>query len=245
MRSIDLNCDLGEGGDDAALMPLVTSANIACGGHAGDETTMTRAVELALEYNANIGAHPSYEDRANFGRAEMNVPAEALTRSIASQIARFREIVIAKGGTIRHVKPHGALYNAAIRNPAVARAILDAVWRVDPALTIVTMHQGCLLDQAIALGNPVVIEGFVDRTYQSDGTLTPRSEPDALHAREIDAADQSLWMARDGVVRSIDGSWIAIGAQTLCVHGDGKSALSLLRLVRTSLNAAGIAIKAF
>jgi UPF0271 protein len=245
MSHIDINCDLGEGADDAALMALVTSANIACGGHAGDESTMRRAVQLALEAGANIGAHPSYEDRANFGRAELHLPAGQLRHSLVKQIESLKRIAESAGGSLRHVKPHGALYNVALRNPAVASAILDAVWEVDSRLAIVTMPHGCLFEQAAEMSVTPIAEGFADRSYQSDGTLTPRSEPHALLTREMDAADQVLWMVRDGAVRSVDGAWMAMSVQTICVHGDGRSAVPMLRLVRDALAAAGIAAKPF
>ena len=245
MKRIDINCDLGEGFDDAALMPLITSANIACGGHAGDETSMRRAVRLAIQHGVNIGAHPSYEDRLNFGRVKLTVPLESLRQSVADQIGQLRDIVNAEGGTLRHVKPHGALYNEAIQNPDIAAAIMDGVWRVDPSLTVVTMPNSELYYQAHALCNPIVAECFADRTYQRDGTLTPRTDPRALHTREIDAVDQILWIVRDGCVRSVDGNWIPLEAQTVCVHGDGTQAVATLRMVRSALTAAGIEIRPF
>ncbi len=245
MKPMDINCDLGEGFDDAALMPLITSANIACGGHAGDDASMRRAVRLAIQQGVNIGAHPSYEDRVNFGRVKLIVPLETLRQSVADQIGRLLDIVAAEGGTLRHVKPHGALYNVAIQNPDIAAAIMDGVWRVDPSLLVVTMPFGDLYHRAHALCNPVVAECFADRTYQSDGTLTPRTDPRALHLREIDAVDQILWLVRDGCVRTVDGEWIPMQSQTICVHGDGNKAISMLRMIRSALTAARIEIRPF
>lgn len=245
MQSIDLNCDLGEGGDDSLLMPLVSSANIACGGHAGDEPTMRRAVELALTAGANIGAHPSYEDRANFGRIELHVPTSDLRHSLVRQIRHLQSITNSAGARLRHVKPHGALYNVAVRNPSVARAVVDAVCEVDESLAIVTLPHGHLFEVATAMDVELIAEGFADRTYQRDGTLTPRTDAAALHAREIDAADQVLWMVRDGAVRTVDAAWIPMRVQTLCVHGDGPHAVSFLRAVRSALSAAAVPIRPF
>ncbi len=245
MKQIDINCDLGEGGDDSVLMPLITSANIACGGHAGDIHTMRRAVDLAIEFGVNVGAHPSYEDRANFGRAALHVPAEALRASVASQIRSLQQITAHAGVRLRHVKPHGALYNVAARDPVVAGSILDAMHDVDPDLALVTMPCGILNDLATAKGIEVIAEAFADRTYQSDGSLTPRSDPRAMQAHEIDAADQVLWIVRDGCVRTVDGEWIAMKARTICVHGDGAAALPTLRMLRSAIAAAGIAVAPF
>lgn len=245
MKQIDLNCDLGEGGDDAALIPLVSSINIACGGHAGDEMSMRRAVELAVASNVNIGAHPSYDDRDNFGRVERNVPTDELRKSLEGQIRSLKVICDARGERMCHVKPHGALYNVAVRNPTVARTILDAVAEMDETLRVITLPHGCLWEIAEERGMNRIAEGFADRTYQPDGTLTPRSDPHALHVREMDAADQVLWMVRDGVVRCLDGTWIPMPVQTVCVHGDGRSAVATLRLLRSALAAAGIHVSAF
>lgn len=242
---IDINCDLGEGADDAAFMPLITSANIACGGHAGDERTMRHAVQLAIASEVSIGAHPGYEDRVNFGRTEMHVPSDLLRHSIASQIRALQDIVRREGGRLRHVKPHGALYNVAVRDPSIAGAIVDAVGEVDGALAIVTLPHGALVERAEAVGIEVIPEAFADRSYRRDGTLTPRSDPGALLAREIDAADQVLWIARDGCVRAAEGEWIALRARTICVHGDGPRALAMLRTVREALRSAGIGLRAF
>lgn len=242
---IDLNCDLGEGGDDAALMPLITSANVACGGHAGDERTMRRAVELALDANVNIGAHLSYEDRVSFGRSEVHVPTHELRHSLVRQIRMLRQMAQSAGATLRHVKPHGALYNVAVRDAGVAGAIVDAVIEVDPSLGVVTLPHGALVERAADVGIEILPEGFADRTYQADGTLTPRNLPGATHTREIDAADQVLWIVRDGCVRALDGSWIPMRVKTVCVHGDGTRALPILRMVRDTLRAAGIGVRAF
>ena len=245
MLDIDLNCDMGEGGDDASLMPLITSANIACGGHAGDVESMRCAVERAMVHGVNIGAHPGYDDRANFGRAAREVPSDQLRDSIAAQLRVLQQIVHAAGGRLRHVKPHGALYNAAIGNAVVAGAIVDAVFDVDASLAIVTLPHGRLIDHASTCGIETIAEAFADRTYQPGGTLTPRSDPSALIVREIDAADQVLWIVRDGCVRSVQGEWIPMRVQTVCIHGDGARALPLLRMLKQTLAAAGIGVRPF
>lgn len=245
MLSVDLNCDLGEGGPDELLMPLVTSVNIACGGHTGDESSMRRSVALAQPFGINLGAHPSFEDRTHFGRAEMHIPSAELTRSVVHQIRALRGIAVEMGMTLRHVKPHGALYNVAARDGVVAGAIVDAILEVDPELCVLTLPIGRLAERAQDCGLRVIAECFADRTYLADGTLTPRNQPHAFLDREVDAADQALWIVRDGCVRTRDGERIPMRGQTLCVHGDGHAAVATLRMIRHALATAGIAIRGF
>jgi 5-oxoprolinase (ATP-hydrolysing) subunit A len=235
-RSIDLNGDLGEGcGDDAALMPWLTSANIACGAHAGDAATMARAVALAREHGVAIGAHPGYADREHFGRVELGLPPERIRELVRDQLTVLRRLA-----PLRHVKPHGALYNRSARDRAAADAIAVAVAETDAGLVLFGLAGGALLDAGRAAGLRVAAEGFADRTYQADGSLTPRTQPDALHRGPDEAVAQALGMALEGRVRATDGSWVALAIDTLCVHGDGPDAVALASRLRRALETAGI-----
>ena len=238
---IDLNCDLGEGsGHDADLMPLITSANIACGGHAGDESTMRATVALAQQHGVTMGAHPGYADRAGFGRREMNSSADELRLLLRSQIAALA--LLAK---LRHVKPHGGLYNLAARDKAVATTVAAAVKAIDSSLILFALAGSELARAGRAAGLRVAEEAFADRTYQRDGSLTPRYRPDALIVDEAVAAAQVLHMVRDGFVRTTEGVQIPIHADTVCVHGDGPNAVGFARRLRTELINAGVEVKAF
>ncbi len=244
--TIDLNCDLGEGfPHDAELMPLITSANIACGGHAGDTETMRAAVALALQHGVAIGAHPGFKDRENFGRNEVAVaPIDAALLAI-QQIEALRAVARAQGAEVRHVKLHGALYNMAARDSALAEAIVRALAVMERQL-IFYVPAGSVLE-GVARANGIircVSEVFADRTYQSDGSLTPRSQPGALILDETAAVAQALRMVRDGIVRAIDGTEFPIRADTVCVHGDGPGAVVFARRLRRELRAAGCELKA-
>ena len=237
---IDLNCDLGEGaGHDAELMPLITSASIACGAHAGDEATMRETVALALEYGVAIGAHPGFADRGHFGRREIGLSPRQAGDLVRGQILRLRAL-----GPVRHVKPHGALYNMAARDPALAVAIADAVHEVDPALLVFAPPASELARAARGRGLRVCHEVFSDRTYQHDGSLTPRSRPDALIRDEREAVAQVLRMIREGVVRATGGTDVSIVADTVCVHGDGPDPVAFAQRLRAELIGAGIEIRA-
>jgi UPF0271 protein len=241
VNSIDLNCDLGEGaGYDAELMPLVTSANIACGAHAGDEATMRVTVALAEQHGVAIGAHPGFADRGHFGRRELQLSPAEIRALVSGQIHALRAL-----GPVRHVKPHGALYNLAARDMAVAEAIAVAVHAVDPALVLFGLAGSELLRAGRALGLRVASEVFADRTYQRDGMLTPRSRPDALIHDEAAAVTQVLRMVREGVVRATDGTDVSIVADTVCVHGDGSRAVAVARQLNAELRQAGIVLGAF
>ena len=237
---IDLNADLGEGaGTDDALMPLVTSANIACGGHTGDDASMQAAVTLARKHGVAIGAHPSFEDRAHFGRRELPLPAEAIYTLVRGQVARLQA-----HGQLRHVKPHGALYNLAARDATVARAVAQAVADTDPTLILVARPGGELVRAGRALGLRVAQELFADRTYQPDGSLTPRAQPAAL-IHDVEAAcAQVLSALQHGWVRSVTGATVRIAADTVCVHGDGEEAVRLTRALREALAGAGVRVAA-
>lgn len=246
MRELDLNSDLGEGaGTDEAIMPLVTSANIACGAHAGDEETMRATVELALRRGVTIGAHPGYRDRANFGRVAVEMPHQALVEDLRAQIEALRGIAADLGALLTHVKPHGALYNRGERDPDTAGAIVAAVRAVDPALVLVAPPDSAM-HVAAALGACAVArEGFADRAYEPDGTLRSRRLPGAVHTDPRVAAAQALSFALEGGVRAVDGTFLALEIDTLCIHGDTPNAVAIARAVRAALEGAGVAVRAF
>lgn len=241
MPRVDLNCDLGEGGaHDAELMTLITSANIACGGHAGDEATMRASIALARQHEVAIGAHPGLEDRTNFGRSERPLaPAEA-RELVRTQTERLQHLTEEAGARLTHVKPHGALYNMAARDPDLARAVAEAVYEVDSRLALVGLAGGRLVEAGRACGLRVMQEVFADRTYQADGSLTPRSRPDALIHDEAVAVAQVLRMVREGRVRATDGSEVEIRAETVCLHGDGARPVAFARELRRALAEAGV-----
>ncbi|MFJ4293568.1 5-oxoprolinase subunit PxpA [Cupriavidus sp. NPDC089707] len=242
---IDLNADLGEGcGNDEALLALISSANVACGWHAGDAATMVQTVKWALEHGVAIGAHPSYPDRENFGRTEMQRDPEDVYADMLYQIGALDAIVRAQGGALRHVKPHGALYNQAVRDPALARAIVRAVRDFDADLVFFGLAGSQMIDIAREAGLRVRQEVFADRGYNPDGTLVRRGTPGALHEDEEVALNQTLTMVREKRVRAIDGTWVPIQAETVCLHGDGAHALAFARRIRERLTAEGIAIRA-
>jgi UPF0271 protein len=241
LNTIDLNCDLGEGaGHDAGLMPLITSANIACGGHAGDKATMCTTVELAQKHGVAIGAHPSFADRENFGRRELVMSAEEIWAMVMIQIMALRAIA-----PLRHVKPHGALYNLAARDATVAGVVADAVLAVDKELILFALAGSELVNAGRARGLRVAEEVFADRTYQADGSLTPRSRPEAMIQDEGIMAAQALRMIHEGKVRSTDGVEVSIKADTICIHGDGPNAVTFAQRLKVELRKAGIEIKAF
>jgi UPF0271 protein len=242
---IDLNADLGEGcGNDEALLALISSANIACGWHAGDAATMVQTVKWALARGVAIGAHPSYPDRENFGRTEMQRDPEHVYADVLYQIGALAAIVRAQGGQLHHVKPHGALYNQAVRDPALARAIVRAVRDFDADLVFFGLAGSQMIDVAREAGLRVRQEVFADRGYNPDGTLVRRGTPGALHEDEEVALNQTLTMVRERRVRAIDGTWVPIQAETVCLHGDGAHALAFARRIRERLGAEGIAVRA-
>jgi 5-oxoprolinase (ATP-hydrolysing) subunit A len=242
---IDLNADLGEGGgSDEALLALVSSANIACGWHAGGANAMRDCVRLALANGVAIGAHPSFHDPDNFGRKEMNLPADDIYAGILYQLGALSAIAQAEGGRVAHVKPHGALYNQAARDPAIAQAIVSAVHDFDPSLAVFGLANSSFIDTAREAGLVAIEEGFADRGYRADGSLVPRSEPGALIEAEDAMLEHVLSMVRDRRVRSVDGRWVPLDVRTLCLHGDGAHALAFARRLRAALLANGIEVHA-
>lgn len=243
--TIDLNCDMGEGcGNDAELMRFVSSANIACGYHAGDRDTMRRTVDLALEHAVAIGAHPGYADRENFGRAAMNVSIDAIKQLVTDQVVTLKEIADAAGAIVTHVKPHGALYNQAARDSEMASAIAEAVAAIDRQLILFGLSGSASIGAARAKGLRAASEVFADRTYQNDASLTPRSRSNALIAETDAAIAQVLDMIKYGRVRSTDGLMVNLTAETVCLHGDGAHAVDFARAINTKLAENGIRIAA-
>jgi UPF0271 protein len=239
--TIDFNCDLGEGGGaDGELMPWITSANIACGGHAGDVVTMRETVALAEAHGVAVGAHPGFLDRENFGRREQELTAGALRELVTSQIEALRGC-----GSVRHVKPHGALYNQAARDPEMAKIVAEAVYEIDPKLILFGLAGSELVRAGRKRGLRVANEVFADRTYQADGSLTPRSRSDAVITDEAAAVAQVVRMLREGWVRSTDGSTVPIEADTVCLHGDGPKAVAMARRLNEALRESGIELRRF
>lgn len=247
---IDLNADVGESwgafrvGDDAALVPLVSSANLACGFHAGDPLTLRRTLELCARHGVAVGAHPSFADLRGFGRREQALEPEELEADLLYQVAALQGLARAHGLALRHVKPHGALYNQAARDARVAACVARAVARLDRGLVLVGLAGSAVMRAAAeAEGLRFAGEAFADRGYSGDGSLLPRGRPGSLIGDPAAAAEQALAIARDGRARAEDGSLVPIAARTLCLHGDGPDAPALAAAVRAALQAAGIAVQ--
>lgn len=242
---VDLNADLGEGyGSDAALLQLVSSANIACGFHAGDASTMLSCVREALRFGVAIGAHPSFPDRQNFGRTAMQLPPETVYAQVLYQTGALGAIVRAQGGRLRHVKPHGMLYNQAADDPQLADAIAKAVYDIDPGLLLVGLAGSELIKAGARYGLTTREEVFADRGYQANGRLVPRGEPGDIVKDENAALNQTLEMVLHGRVKSVSGEYARVQAQTVCLHGDGEQALQFARALRAAFIAHGVMISA-
>ncbi len=243
--AVDLNADLGEGAaSEQELLRLVSSANIACGFHAGDPTSITHSIRAAHEAGVAVGAHPSLADRENFGRRELAVTPEEVFALVTYQIGAFRAIAGSLGAEARHVKPHGALYNMAARDRGLADAVVRAIGAVDRALILFAPGGSALARAGEELGLQVAREVFADRNYLPDGSLVPRSRPDALLHDCAEAGARVLRILREGVVRAVDGREIPIAADTICVHGDTPEAVAFARQLRAILAAAGVAVAA-
>ncbi|MEA3207748.1 MAG: 5-oxoprolinase (ATP-hydrolyzing) subunit [Chthoniobacter sp.] len=241
---IDFNADLGEGaGHDAGLLALVTSANLACGFHAGDPATILATLGAAREAGVAVGAHPSLADRAGFGRRELPITPDDAFSLVTFQVGAFAALATAAGLRPQHVKPHGALYNMAARDPELADAVARAVASFDRSLLLFAPPASALARAGAARGLRVVSEFFADRNYLPDGSLVPRSHADALLHDPAEAAARLLRVLREGVVRAVDDSGVAMRAETICVHGDTPDAVAFARALRRHLEAAGIAIR--
>jgi UPF0271 protein len=244
--AIDLNADLGETEGDLALMSVVTSANVACGGHAGDRSSMSAAVQAALTHGVALGAHPSYADRAGFGRVELALRTREIAGSVAEQVAALRDVAVQSGAAIAYLKLHGALYHRASRDRECAEAILDALGGIDGSPSAVLAQPGAaLLRAARERGWVGVEEGFCDRLYRSDGTLADRLEPGSVIASAAAAARQAVCLAAEGGVYASDGTWVELRPASLCVHGDTPGALAAARSIRSALEAAGVVVTPF
>ena len=250
MRTVDLNCDMGESfgnyrlGNDAKILDYVSSANIACGFHAGDPGVMQQTVQLALQKGVAIGAHPGLPDLQGFGRREMNISASEVYSMVLYQLGALWAITGAEGGLLHHVKPHGALYNMAAQRPALAEAIAEAVYKLDSGLLLYGLAGSELVKAGHRIGLRTAQEVFADRSYQQDGSLTARNLPGAMITDATAAADQVLRMVQEGKVRSLQATEVIIQADTICIHGDGPHALLFAKKIHDTLRSAGIAIAA-
>ncbi|MEE4372190.1 5-oxoprolinase subunit PxpA [Pseudomonas alliivorans] len=251
MRAIDLNSDLGESfgawcmGDDAAILEVVSSANVACGFHAGDPAGILRTLEAAAARDVAVGAHVAYPDLVGFGRRNMDVPTEQLTADVIYQIGALQGLARSAGTTVTYVKPHGALYNTIAGDPVQAAAVIQAILRIDPQLKLVCLANSKLLGWARDAGLTCVSEAFADRAYTAQGTLVSRSRPGAvLHDVELITA-RMLRLVRDGVIEAEDGSLIELEADSICVHGDSPGAVNIAHALKRRLLEAGVNIRAF
>lgn len=245
---VDLNCDMGEGfgaykmGNDAEILEFVTSANIACGFHAGDPATMRKTVRMALNKNVGIGAHPGLQDLAGFGRRNISITPQDAYDLTVYQIGALSGFVQAEGGRLQHVKAHGALYNMAAKNAALSEAIAEAVYKIDPELILFGLSGSELIKAAKKIALRTASEVFSDRTYQLDGTLTPRTEPNALITETETALQQVIRMVKENKVQTLQKEDVALQAETVCIHGDGVAALEFASALSTSLRESGISI---
>jgi 5-oxoprolinase (ATP-hydrolysing) subunit A len=248
---IDLNADLGESfgtwvlGDDEAMLDVVTSANVACGFHAGDATTIRRTVAAAVERGVVVGAQVGYRDLAGFGRRRIDMDPADLTADVLYQLGALEAMCRVAGTRVAYVKPHGALYNTAAVDEVQARAVVDAVTAYDAALPLLAQPGSVLLRVAQSAGLPVVGEAFADRGYSADGRLVPRSHPGAVLTDPGEVAERVLRIVTEGTVLAVDGSLVAVPARSVCTHGDTPGAVGLARAVRTRLEAAGVTLAPF
>jgi UPF0271 protein len=251
MKKIDLNCDLGESfgaytlGHDTAVMSHISSANIACGFHAGDAQVMEKTVALCKEAGVSIGAHPGFPDLQGFGRRNMAVLPQEVKAYVTYQIGALAAFCKAARVRLCHVKPHGALYNMAAKDSALAAAVAEAIYAVDPTLTLLALSGSQMLLAARAVGLPCAAEVFADRGYEADGTLVARTKPGAMVTDAAEAVRRVVRMCREGKVRSVTGEDVEIEPQSVCVHGDGAEALDFVRSLRAALTAADILVQPF
>lgn len=246
MRTIDLNADVGEGfATDADLIPLVTSANIACGGHAGDKATMRAATVAAIEAGVAIGAHPGHEDREHFGRRELPIDAGEVVALLNRQVDRLHAIVAGLGGSVSYLKPHGGLYHQAHRDPVVAEGVVRFLEAFHTPLALLGLAGGELQRAADRADVPFYAEAFADRAYLADGSLAPRSEPGAVFTETAKVVDQAVALASDGPIRTLDGGEMIVRCDSICLHGDGLRVVARANAVRRGLRQNGVALRAF
>ncbi len=247
--NMDLNSDVGESygiytiGEDESLMSSITSANIACGFHGGDPMVMSRTVAMAKAHGVGIGAHPGYPDLSGFGRRVLKMSESEIENMMLYQLGALAAFISAQGGILRHVKPHGALYNFAAEDLPTARAIARSIARFNSELILVGLANSFLIQAADEFGLPFAREGFVDRAYKSDGTLVPRSEKGAVVPSPARAVQVVIQLMRDNTVRTIDGALIKLEVDTLCIHGDTPGAVNIARAVHEALKAEGVGLK--
>lgn len=228
----DLNCDMGEGiGNDEAIMPFITSANISCGFHAGNTDTMRKTIDLALKYEVKVGAHPSFRDKENFGRVDVHLSDDKLYALVLEQLIKIDLVAKERGASLHHVKPHGALYNMAARDRHVARIVATAVKDFDESLVLYGLSGSYMISEANAIGLVAANEVFADRTYNNDGSLTPRNQPGALIEDVEKCLAQVTQMINDKTVVTISGKIIPVAADTICIHSDGKYAVQFAKAI--------------
>jgi UPF0271 protein len=250
MKRVDLNCDMGElpemlaDGSQEALMKFVTSVNVACGGHAGDEDMMRATIEQARRLGAAVGAHPGYEDRENFGRVALNLPMEEIRDSVYRQVLALAKVAENCGAAVVHVKPHGALYNQAAQDAGIARAIAEGVRRWKRDVVLVGLAGSVMLEEFRAAGFRVAAEAFADRRYEKDGSLRARKFRDALLDVPEKAAEQAVRIAEGRGVLTREGAVVAVEAQTICIHGDTPGAARIAEVVRKALEVTGVEVRA-
>ncbi len=249
MMSMDLNCDMGElpeaiaDGTQESLLRSITSANVACGGHAGDERTMRTTIEQAMRAGVAVGAHPGYPDRENFGRLELKMSAEAVANSVYEQVRALAEVAAKCGAKLVHVKPHGALYNQAVKNRELAQAIAQGVAKYSKDLVLMGLAESPMLNVFRHAGFTVAAEAFADRRYEPDGTLRSRKFENALIRDPAEASKQALSIAQRGIVTAHDGAEVKLTAQTICIHGDTPGAPEIAATVARMLREAGVALR--
>ncbi len=245
MSAIDLNADLGEGiGDDLAMLEIVSSASIACGGHAGDETTMRAVLRAARDRGVVVGAHPGFADRENFGRKRLLLPPDELDASIREQVRRLVEIGEEEGWPVRYVKLHGALANMAAEEPAIMALCLAAIEGLDEDMAVLAIDHSAQAETAEAMAYRTIREAYADRAYQTDGLLVPRQMPGAVLHDPAAIAERAVRLAGHGEIVAMDGAVIKTSARSLCIHGDTPDAVAIARGVRDGLAAAGVEIRA-
>ncbi len=242
--SIDINCDMGEGvGNEADIMPFISSANISCGFHAGSQDTIKRTIEIAQQYNVAIGAHPGYNDRANFGRISQYLTILEFAELIAEQFYAFEKVAIPMGAKINHIKLHGALYNDCARDTNLSKIFIQTIQAINPLLTIYGLSGSNTIQQAILLGQPFSREAFADRTYQNNGQLTPRHLEHAMIEDANNASAQVIRLVKENKVSSIQGDDIDVLVDTICIHGDGIHAIEFAERFYDDLKKNNIEIK--
>lgn len=251
MRTIDLNSDLGESygawrmGDDATMLEIVSSANVACGFHAGDPASILRTLHAAAQSGVVIGAHVSYPDLVGFGRRDLDIAPAELMADVIYQIGALQGLAAAAGTSVRYVKPHGALYNRIAECPVQGGAVIEAIRAIDPTLAMLCLANAPIIDRAREAGLTVVAEAYADRAYTSEGRLVPRKEHGAVLHDPMAIAERMLRWVTEGTMESIDGRLIRIDAQSICVHGDSPGALAIAREVRRRLEAQGVTVSSF